>query len=303
MAKVILVLVTLFSISCNNPIINGKSKTDLQKQKMLVNELKNVEVHELPSDLTEISGITFLDSNTILGIQDEEGILYEYNLKNKEIINKFEFGEPDDYEDLVRVNEDVYVISSNGNIIQIKDFKSANPKIKTLKTALKKKNDIEGLTYEPKRNRLLLAAKASGLADDEQVKEIYAFDLKTMMLETRPAYSIKLNEIEKYFEGDPIVESSKKFLKAIGNHNMNKVFRSSALTVHPQTNQIFVLSSINNIIAVLTPEGKLSQIIKFDGKDYTQPEGIAFSANNKLYISNEGGKNGKGNIIELEYAN
>ena len=66
---------------------------------------------------------------------------------------------------------------------------------------------------------------------------------------------------------------------------------------------IFILSSINNLIAVLTPDGKLSHIIQFEGKEYKQPEGIAFAENGKLYISNEAGKSGNANIIELEYAN
>jgi DNA-binding beta-propeller fold protein YncE len=54
---------------------------------------------------------------------------------------------------------------------------------------------------------------------------------------------------------------------------------------------------------MLTPDGKMSQIIQFEGKEHKQPEGLAFSENGKLYVSNEAGKKGKSNIIELEYAN
>jgi hypothetical protein len=54
---------------------------------------------------------------------------------------------------------------------------------------------------------------------------------------------------------------------------------------------------------VLSPDGKISEILQFKGKEFKQPEGIAFSEDGKLFISNEAGKNGKGNIIEVEYAN
>ena len=303
MIKFPLILLAVLAISCNNPITSSDSNSEDKQAENKVEQPKNLKLHELPSDLKEISGISFLTDNVVLAIQDEEGILYQYDLAEQKIIKEFEFGKSGDYEDLVRVDKDVYIVSSNGSIIQIKGFQSAKPLVKSFNTALTKDNDIEGLGYEPKKNRLLLAAKARGLDEDENTKEIYAFNLSTMTLDTTPAYTIKLNEIEDYFKGDALVESSKKFLKALGNQNINKVFRSSAITVDPKTNNIFVLSSINNLIAVLTPDGQMSQIVQFEGKEHKQPEGLAFSENGKLYVSNEAGKKGKSNIIELEYAN
>lgn len=302
MTKFPLLLLAVLTISCNNPIKNSNNSADNNSSDK-VEEPENIKLHELPSELKEISGISFMDRDIVLAIQDEAGVLYQYNLKEKKIIKELEFGKPDDYEDLVRVANDVYIVISNGTIIQIKNFQSADPIITRFKTALTKDNDIEGLAYEPQKNRLLLAAKANGLDQDENTKEIYAFDLTTMKLISTPAYSIRLNEIEGYFKGDALVESSKKFLKALGNRNMNKVFRSSAITVNPQSNQIFVLSSINNLIAVLNADGKLDKIIQFEGKEHKQPEGLAFTEDRKLFVSNEAGKNGKANIIELEYAN
>ena len=297
----LLILLALTAVACNNPL-NKKSDINSKSNKK-VEELKYDKTYDMPPDLNEISGISFLNDSVVATIEDENGILYFYNLKQDKIVKKIEFAEADDYEDLAIVGKDIFVVNSSGQIFQIKNFELEQPEIKSINTPFNKKNDIEGLAYQPKLNRLLFGLKGRNLDKTKDSKQVYAYDLKTMQFDTSSVYKLQLDEIESYFSGDAIEESSKKFLKAIGNHNINKVFKSSALAVHPQTNQIFVLSSINNIIAVLTPKGKLSLIIKFDGKDYTQPEGIAFSANNKLYISNEGGKNGKGNIIELEYAN
>ena len=302
MNKYPLILLAAFTISCNNPIKSNSSDVDKQSLEDKVQESGNLNLYHLPPILKEISGITFLNPDLILAIQDEKGSLYHYSLKKNEIVKEFEFGKSDDYEDLVRIDKDLYVVSSNGTIIQIKDFESAKPAIMKFKTVLTKENDIEGLGYEPQRNRLLLAAKANGMDQDKNTKEIYAFNLNTMKLEMTPAYTIKLDEIEAYFTGDALEESSKKFLKALGNRNMNKVFSSSAITVHPKNHKIFVLSSINNLIVVLSPDGAISEIIQFKGKEFKQPEGIAFSQEGKLFISNEAGKKGKGNIIEIEYA-
>ncbi|HCN82402.1 MAG TPA: hypothetical protein DIT07_02115 [Sphingobacteriaceae bacterium] len=64
-------------------------------------------------------------------------------------------------------------------------------------------------------------------------------NLKTKKLNTTPVYSISLKQIEDYFKGDALEESSKKFLKAIGNQNLNKVFRPSAISVYPLSHDIY----------------------------------------------------------------
>ena len=295
-------LLTFFALtSCNNPIAEEKAGFKDGKE-IVISPTKN-KIHELPPELNEISGITFLNDSVLVAIQDEEGILYYYNLPQNRIIKKQTFAGSGDYEDLVKVGKDMYVITSEGILSQIKNFESTNPILKTIVTPFTKKNDIEGMTYDSKKQKLLIAPKEHGLDQNKTVKQIYGFDLRTMEFQVEPVYSIRLEEIESQFQGDALEESSKKFLKAIGNQNMNKVFRSSAITIKESTGEIFVLSSLNGLILILNPSGILSKIIQFSGAEYKQPEGIAFSPDGKLYISNEGGKSGIGNIIELTHEN
>jgi len=287
-------------LSCNNPIKDNNA--DKENNNKVITPKENT-VYDLPEELSEISGITFLNDSVVVAIQDEDGILFYYNINQNSIIKKQAFGKKDDYEDLVKAGKDMYTITSKGLIHEIKDFESSKPVIRSFKTPFSKENDIEGLAYDAKNHRLLIAPKEAGLDMDKSTKEIYAFDLKTMTLQTTPVYTIHLPEIEAQFEGDALEESSKKFLKALGNQNMNKVFRSSAITINETTGETFILSVINGLIIVLTPEGILKKLIKLSGPEYKQPEGIAFSPNGKLYISNEGNKSGIGNIIELKHEN
>ena len=301
MIRISILLLAITCISCNNPLTE-RIASKYKSNEKVITQKKNM-VHDLPEELNEISGITFLNDSVLVAIQDEEGILYYYNLKQDRIIRKQSFADADDYEDLVKAGNDMYVVTGKGVIYQIKNFESSRPQIRSFKTPLGAKNDIEGLAYDSKNNRLLIAPKEAGLDKDKTTKEIYGFDLKTMQFQTSPAYTIHLKEIETYFKGDAIEESSKKFLKVLGNKNMRKVFRSSALTVNENTGEIFVLSSLNGLILILSPRGTINKIIQFTGKEYKQPEGIAFSSNGKLYISNEGAKSGIGNIIELIHEN
>ena len=86
----------------------------------------------------------------------------------------------------------------------------------------------------------------------------------------------------------------------MGNQNLNEVFRTSALNFNPLDGNLYVLSSMNNIVAVLNDQGKIIKILELDGKEFIQPEGLAFNSKGKLFISNEG-RNKKANIIEIEY--
>jgi uncharacterized protein YjiK len=301
MIRISTLLIIMAFISCNNPIAD-KNATEYKSNEKVVSLKKN-KIHELPEELSEISGITFLNDTVLAAIQDEEGMLYYYNLKQNKIIKVQTFAGPGDYEDLVKVGNDMYVITSDGLISQIKNFESSNPILKTFPTPFNKKNDIEGLGYDAKNNRLLIAPKEHGLNKDQTTKQIYGFDLKTMTFQPDPIYTIHLNEIESQFHGDALEESSKKFLKALGNQNMNKVFRPSALTINERTGELYVLSSINGLILIVSPKSEIKKIIQFTGPEYKQPEGIAFSSNNKLYISNEGDKSGIGNIIQIIHEN
>lgn len=301
MVRICTILLILVLASCNNPITDSGNAKINQNEKVLNASKKHI--HELPPDLNEISGITFIDDSVLVAIQDEEGTLYYYNLAQNRVIKKQSFAGQGDYEDLVKVGNDMYAITSEGVISQIKDFESTNPILKTFPTPLSKKNDIEGLGYDPKAHRLLIAPKEYGLDGDKTSKQIYGFDLKTMTFQMAPVYTINLSDIERQFEGDALEETSKKFLKALGNQNMNKVFRSSAISVKESTGDIYILSSINGLILILSPNGTLHKIIQFNGPEYKQPEGIAFSPAGKLYVSNEGGKSGIGNILEIIHEN
>ncbi|MEO8794020.1 MAG: SdiA-regulated domain-containing protein [Daejeonella sp.] len=301
MYKYILILLAGVALACNNPI-NPQSKIK-DKFNEKAAELKQQHIYDMPKELDEISGISFINDSLVTGIEDENGILYFYNLKEKKITRQLKFGDIGDYEDLAIVGKDIYIINSSGVIYQIKNFESETPITTSINTPLSKKNDIESIAYQPKKNRLLIGVKGRNLDKSEDNKQVYPFDLTSLQLDTKSVYSLNVKEIEKYFKGDAIEETSKKFLKALGNQNISKVFHTSSMTVNPENGDIMMLSSLNNILAILSESGDLKKVYIVDGKDFRQPEGIAFSPNGKLYISNESGGKGSGNIIEMKYAN
>jgi len=290
-------LLVPFFICCKNSGNKSHSAQDTNKTV----EPQQLKLFKVPAELNEISGISFCDDHTVVAIQDEEGILYFYDLLKEEVTRKFEFWKGKDYEDLAVVGNDLYIVNSSGGIYELKNFRQGPSKPTVFKTQLKEENNIESLAYDEKHNRLLLGVKDASIDGDDSKKDIYAFDLKTKTLDPKAVYTIRLSEVESYFKGDKLEEASKKLLKAIGNQNLNDVFRTSALNFNPKTGELYVLSSLNNIIAVLDKESRITKILELDGNEFIQPEGLAFSADGKLFISNEGRKK-QANIIEVTYA-
>ena len=284
-------------LSCTN--------TEKKKEKTLKTEdisPVDYEVYEMPKELTEISGITFINDSLIAAIEDENGIIYLYDMIKKEISRKIEFAKADDYEDLVLVDKDMYVVAANGTIFKIENFLVDKPVVSKFKTQLNEENNIESLAYDANNQTLLLIVKDKNLIKDKEQKDIYSFSLATKVLNSTPVYSIKLQDIENQFKGDKLEETSKKFLKIVGNKNLNDIIKPTAMTFHPQTNDLYVLSSLNQIVIVLTKNNTLKKVIPFKGKDFIQPEGIAFNSKGELFISNEG-KNKQGNIIKVNILN
>ena len=296
MNRIIRLLLAYFFISCGSGQSNEHKQNNLPEPE----PAKNDKVYIIPETLKEISGISFVSDSIVVAIEDEKGILYFFDLGKEAIVKTHQFAEEGDFEDVAVADSTVYVVNSKGHIIEIPGFRTTPQPAKVYNTPLKTRNNIEGLAFDKDNNRLLVAVKDEGLHDNIN-KDIYSFDLKTKQLDTAAIFSVKLEEIEAFYEGDKLEETSKEFLKAFGNQKLNQVFRTSAVAIHPTTKDIFVLSSLNNMIAVLSPDnGRIKRIIELVGPDYNQPEGLAFGNDRRLYVSNE--SNGKiANIIRIIY--
>ena len=296
MNRIIRLLLACFFISCGSGQSNEQTQNNLPEPE----PAKNDKVYIVPETLKEISGISFVSDSIVVAIEDEKGILYFFDLGKEAIVKTHQFAEEGDFEDVAVADSTVYVVNSKGHIIEIPGFRTTPQPAKVYNTPLKTRNNIEGLAFDKDNNRLLVAVKDEGLHDNIN-KDIYSFDLKTKQLDTAAVFSVKLEEIEAFYEGDKLEETSKEFLKAFGNQKLNQVFRTSAVAIHPTTKDIFVLSSLNNMIAILSPDnGRIKRIIELVGPDYNQPEGLALGSDGRLYVSNE--SNGKiANIIRIIY--
>ena len=237
---------------------------------------------ELPTVLTEISGLEYLGNNRFACIQDEQGTIYIYNTATRSIEREIPFAGAGDFEGIAIAGNSAYAVQSDGKIYEVAGFQGAKPVVKSYTTPLTVKHDVEGLTYDAKYNRLLLAIKGND-ANSSSSKGIYAFDLKTKQLATTPVLKIDLT--------DPIFDN--------GNQKKSKnVMQPSEIEIHPLSGDIYISEGVNPKLLVMDAEGKKKNLYTMKSADFPQAEGVAFTPEGELFISNEG-KNGKGTIIKV----
>jgi uncharacterized protein YjiK len=258
----------------------------------------------LPSILEEVSGQTLINDEIIIFIQDEEGDLFFYDLKEERLIKRVDFGKDADYEDVALVGDEVYVLRSNGLLFRLKNYEDENEiKTKEIETRLSKKNNCEGLAYDPVENRLLIALKGDPEVHDDQdfdgYKAIYAYDFEQEKVSKKPAYLIELKKI-KDLENASLYEKWSHRIAETFEESGDIRFQPSAIAIHPLTDQIYILASVGKALVVMNRNGDLESIQQLDKWRFVQPEGIAFGADGTLYISSEGdGGNGMLMIFEM----
>jgi uncharacterized protein YjiK len=235
----------------------------------------------LSIDLKEISGLSLTPKKSQLAaIGDEKGQIFFINIENGKIERAPIFREKGDFEDLVMLSDSVWCVKSDGDLYKITDLDQTTPTSEKYKSGFlsSERDDVEGLCFDEKNNRLLLACK--GVTDSFNVRRFMVFDLKTNKFDEKPAFSLDPCDVEKMIAG------GKK----------GKPFSPSGIAIHPKTGDFYVISSVGKVLAVLSSEGVLKAAIKLDKELLPQPEGITFAPDGTLYISTEG-KKGEGMIL------
>ncbi len=293
--SIIPVLVALFTGGCSGPTAFGSQADSL----FLVNEgssiyydLKDpVEKYFLPYVLSEISGLSFLKDQQLITIEDEGNRAFIYDLTKKDIVHSIKFGNPGDYEGVEVVGDKVYVLESDGDLYRFNYTEEKEAKSKKIETDLQRKNDTEGLGYDPLRKQLLIACKEDGDTKEYKAKgkAVYVYDLEDEKLKKKARYEISLKSLKGFFEENRDFKYDEKRLK----------FKPSGIAYHPIEETIYIIASTGKLLIVLTRDGLIKATYPIAPRLLGQPEGICFAPNGDMYLSSEG-EGDRGYILKYE---
>lgn len=131
-------------------------------------------------------------------------------------------------------------------------FKFFQGKTEMIQTSLRPEENTEGLAYDSIHNQLLIGSKSES--------KIYFLSLETKKI--LPESTINL---QKY--------------------NIS----ISGMAIHPNTQELYVLSEKE--VLILNASGKLKEVVFLKSSLFQNPEGITFTNEGDIFISNEGKKN------------
>lgn len=291
---VILSIAILILTACNT----GQIKT----QRIAGYNIKSPDASViLPDVLHEISGITFIDTSTLVCIQDERGILFFFDIIKNEISRQKEFYTKGDYEGIARAGDTIYVLRSDGVLYEIADFKSDDIIVNPFKTEIPSK-DNEGLCYDGESNRLLIACKENtGKGDlSKDNRYIFGFDMISKNLMREPAFTFDIDGLKDFAKINNIdlpLKNSKKGLAV----EPDLKFRASGIAIHPVTGRLYLLSAEDHLLFIFDRSGSVQHMIRLNQVMFNQPEGITFLENGDMFISNEGFGKGPATLLRFNY--
>ena len=242
-------------------------------------------------ELEEISGLTWEGSGQLACIQDEDGVIYLFDLKSGKVSKRVRFRKSGDYEGIEKSGGGYYVLKSSGKLLFISEKPGGEVNVDEIKTPFSSENNMESLGPGFTKNELLAGTKGKGQVEGvkRKGKGIYGFDKKEEKFRKDPAFMISRSEINE-------------FLNQNGVEKIEGGYGISGVAVHPKKKEVFAISSEGKFLLVLSREGKILNFTDLPRKKYKQPEGICFSPEGDLFISNEG-RGGAGNILHFEYLN
>jgi len=248
-------------------------------------ELRILKTFELPESLKEVSGISHIDDSKLACIQDEKGSIYIYDLNLESVTREIQFGPRGDYEAIRIIDSTAYVMDSSGQLFRIENFELESRIVEVFQTEFSK-NITSKVLISIKLQVKFLQFQRNNLLTTRDRFLIYELDPTTF--DTKEDYFINLSYRDPIFEVD-------------ASWFMETNFFPSELTIHPTTQEIYILDSKTPRILILEPDGSPKKMHLLDPEKFQQPEGLSFDSKGRIYISNEEGDFQKQNIQLIEF--
>lgn len=238
---------------------------------------------DLRTELDEISGLQFYPKDTsVFAIIDEGGSLYKIQLKKNITVQKWKFSKKEDYEDLVLLDSTFYLLESKGTIRAFKYYTEDSILRKKYKLPFRGDNEFESLYYDTSRQVLVLLCKDCE-EDKKETLTAYGFNPSTRSFLDTPVFVMDVNALAQ----------------KLGLNKMK--FKPSAAAVSPVDHKLYIISAINKALAVTDLNGKVEAAYPLRPGLFKQPEGMTFTPNGDLLISNESADLGPANILVYKY--
>ncbi|HRO41996.1 MAG TPA: SdiA-regulated domain-containing protein [Flavipsychrobacter sp.] len=246
-------------------------------------DLNNPMVIKLPIELDEISGVAYYPPDTcVFAIVDEDGVLYKIFLNRPKQIEKWPFGNKSDYEDLVLLDSSFYVLSSKGNISAFRFLSKDTLAFQEYPlTTIGSGNEFEILYYDKTQQKIVMICKD---CDADKKHHLSSFTF---------------NPSSNQYDNSRFIIDVTRIAALAGEEKIK--FKPSAAAIHPLTGDLYIISSVNLLLVVADQNGTAKKVYKLARGTFKQPEGLTFTPEGDMIISNEAADQGVANIMIFKY--
>lgn len=243
---------------------------------------------DLPAELREISALTDIDDHTVACVQDEHGWVFHIDLRTGAVTRRMLFGEDGDYEGLTRIGDALWVLRSDGLMLQLRAEGERLVVAGQFTLAIGHQN-IEGLGYDARHNTILVSPKdvPEGGKVERGRRHVFAVDPATGAQVEGRALTMTLERVLADAARLGIELPMKTNRR--GKERSDLKLRFSSIAVHPTTDQIYLLSAVDGALLVVDRQGALHAAHFFAPAQLPKAEGITFLQNGDLVLSSEGG--------------
>ncbi len=252
----------------------------------------------LPVLLREVSAISYVDGSRVGMVQDEQGIIFISSLTDGHIIREISFASNGDYEGLAIVNDQAWVLRSDGDLYHVSALSQTSPVIGKVETFLKHSDDTEGLTYDAIGRQLLVGLKQPPKLDGKRQitkRAVFAYQPQGNFMSASPFLLLDMDELKRVYSNQVSGDKPRKF-----NPKNKQDFLPSDLAIHPITGHIYHIAARGQLLVVSDRSGQIYFVRDLPKDMFRQPEGISFDPHGNMFIVNEGaGSNGI--MLEFRY--
>ena len=253
---------------------------------------------ELPEILREVSAISYIDRGRIGMVQDEQGTIFICSIIDGRIINQISFASGGDFEGLAILDNEAWVLRSDGDLFHVRGLGDANPLTIKVETPLGKKGDTEGLVYDELEKQLLIGLKQppklKGKRDKDK-RAVFSYKLDRNFMSESPFLVLNMKEIKRVYSSQVVGNKSQQF-----NLKTKKGFHPSDLAIHPITGHIYHIAARGQLLVVSDRSGQIYFVRDLPKLIFRQPEGISFDPRGNMFIVSEG-VGGNGMKFEFKY--
>ena len=210
---------------------------------------------------------------------DERAVIYEIDHREERLVKAFAMGgniAPGDFEGVAYARDRFYLVTSSGRLYESREGEDDERVLfNTYGTGVGESCEVEGLTYEPADETLLLLCKTARSEAVEDHLAVFRWALETREITSDSPWLIPL---------DPILERIDR-----------RSFHPSGIDRHPESGHYFIVAAQQTAIVEITPAGDLVGVTDFRRRNHRQVEGIAFVSDGTLLLADEGG-NGRARL-------